>query len=451
MNAGSEGRLAIINRKNALRLLPFMLMGYVLNNIDKSNVGVAGLAMNRDLGFAPSVFGFGAGIFFITYTLFQIPSNLGLDRFGSRKWLSGILIIWGLCACATALTSGARSFYVLRLLLGVAEAGWYPGLLFFMCCWFPKAFRARAFTWIALGVPISAAIGFPLGGALLEMPSALGLVNWQWLFVIEGLPSVLLGLIGMYWLRDGPHGAHWLTKSEQVELADTLKAEVRVDQSQQVSLASALWHPLVPFVCLVHFLYAMDVFGVFMWIPRLVKDLGGLSYAQVGLVSAVPFLCAAVAVFLCGRSSDRWGDRKWHIAVMLFIGGLGTLGVALVADPVYKMVFLCVAVAGVSGQANVLYAFATEVFGNISSNSKVLAVRLAILIMSGGVGGFLAPYLVGLLLERFGNFSYALCGAAAMLMLTSLLMAVVSKKFLTLEGNPGAIVIGLTQEHSQKA
>ncbi|WP_321875076.1 MFS transporter, partial [Burkholderia cenocepacia] len=259
MSSGSDERLAVINRTNALRLLPLMLAGYVLNNIDKSNVGVAALAMNRDLGFTPSVFGFGAGIFFITYTLFQIPSNLGLERFGSRKWLSGILIAWGLGACATAVTGGPKSFYLLRLLLGVAEAGWYPGLLFFMCCWFPKGFRARAFTWVALGVPISAAIGFPVGGALLELPSAFGLVNWQWLFIIEGIPSVLIGILCLIWLRDGPREAYWLTVPQREDLADALERERAPDDRGHLSGWSTLWHPLVPFVCLVHFLYAMNV------------------------------------------------------------------------------------------------------------------------------------------------------------------------------------------------
>ncbi|MBB2931972.1 MFS transporter [Paraburkholderia silvatlantica] len=448
MSSGTDERLAVINRKNALRLLPLMLAGYVLNNIDKSNVGVAALAMNRDLGFTPSIFGFGAGIFFITYTLFQVPSNLGLERFGSRRWLGGILIAWGLGACATAATVGPKSFYMLRLLLGVAEAGWYPGLLFFMCCWFPKAFRARAFTWVALGVPISAAIGFPVGGALLELPTVFGLVNWQWLFIIEGLPSVLVGVLSLIWLRDGPHEAYWLTSPQREELADALEGERAVEDTRHLSVWSTLWHPLVPFFCLVHFLYAMNVFGVFMWIPRLVKDLGGLTYAQVGMVSAMPFLCAAVAVFLCGRSSDRWEDRKWHISGMLLIGAAGTLGVALSTDAVYKILFLCIAVAGVSGQANVLYAFATEVFGNISPTSKILAIRLGILVMSGGVGGFLAPYLVGLVLERFGNFSYALCSASAMLFLTSLLMALASRRFLGLDGPSPVSAVELSQWRS---
>ena len=412
------------NYKNAWRLLPILFTGYIINNIDKANVGFAALEMNRDLGLSPAVFGLGAGIFFVTYMLFEIPSNLALIRFRPRIWLSILLIAWGFIASATAFISGQTSFYVLRLLLGAAEAGWWPGLLYFMCCWFPRSFRARAATWLFLASPCSAVIGFPLSGLLLSLPAYLGLASWQWLFIIEGAPAILVGLLAFVVLRSDPTEAEWLSPGERDDLVQTLAAEMPATTSgAKPGLHRAFFNRTVLFFCFMNLLFAINLYGIYFWIPSLVKGLGGLSYNQVGLVSAIPFVFGAIGMLLCAISSDRFGDRKWHIAVLLVISGLAMFCAALTGSPVVKMGWITLAVFGSFGQSGTLYAFATESFGRISSDPKMLATRIAAVIMAGSLGGFIAPYAIGLLLEWTKSFSYPLMIIGALLIAAGVSMA----------------------------
>jgi MFS transporter, ACS family, tartrate transporter len=323
------------------------------------------------------------------------------------------------------------------LLLGAAEAGWWPGLLYFMCCWFPRSFRARAATWLFLASPCSAVLGFPLSGLLLSLPAYLGLASWQWLFIIEGAPAILVGIIALLMLRSEPREAEWLSAAEQDTLVQTLAAEAPIVVGERKpGLRRAFSHPTVMFFCFMNFLFAINLYGVYFWIPSLVKGLGSLSYNEVGLVSAIPFVFGAIGMLLCAVSSDRLGDRKWHIATLFIISGLAMFCAAVTNSPAIKIGWISLAVFGSFGQSGTLYAFATESFGRLSSDPKMLATRIAAVIMSGSLGGFVAPYVIGLLLERFGDFSYALMIIGALLVLAGLAMAAARRALLQLNHPP---------------
>ena len=405
-----RGSLTAIHWKNAKRILPILVAGYVLNTLDKTNIGFAALEMNKDLGFPPQVFGLGAGLFFLTYTIFEIPSNLLIRRVGARRWLSRILISWGLASMATALTSGTASFYSLRLLLGLAEAGWYPGVIFFLSLWFPRRFRARAIMLVFMGVPISAVLGNPLSGALLSLHPFSGLRSWQWLFIVEGLPSVLLGIAALFVLRDSPSQAEWLSPSEKQRLSLACTFDVVPVATDRVAGAhpTSNVHRTAVF-CAINFMSALGLYSTFMWLPRLIKDLQGLDNLQTGFVAGIPFLFSAAALAALAYSSDRLGERKWHTALPLFVASCAMAGVAASRSPGMAILFLTIAMtAGIGVQGN-MFAMFSEGLGG----SAGLAVGLATVTTLGNLGGLLGPYAIGLMLAKYGNFHVALIAIAA--------------------------------------
>src|SRR5262245_26173930 len=307
--------------KASRRLLPFLVLCYAVNFLDRVNVGYAALAMNADLGFTPSIFGIGAGIFFAGYILFEIPSNVALERFGARIWIARIMISWGLVATAMALVSGERSFYLMRFLLGAAEAGFFPGIVLYLTYWFPARERARVVALLMTAVPLATMIGGPISGALLEMHGFLGLKGWQWLFVIEGLPAVGLGLIALRFLDDKPEQASWLAPDERQALARTLADEA--DEARRVGyadLGQALTRPRVLVLGFIYFCMVIGLYGLSFWMPQVIQTYG-LSPFQIGLATAIPYFFAAIAMVLWGAHSDRTGERIWHISLALLIGG----------------------------------------------------------------------------------------------------------------------------------
>ena len=426
-----DERVAQLNRKNAWRILPFLFVGYVLCSLDKSNVGFAALEMNKALGFTEAVFGLGASLFFVTYTIFEVPSNLLMRRFGARLWLSRILITWGLISAATAFTHNQSSFYLFRLALGIAEAGWFPGLLFYMCFWFPQNFRARAVMLCFIGFPFSAILGNPISGAILSLPSMGGFANWQWLFIIEGLPCVLLGLFGLYWLKDSPADAHWLTSDDKALLTKVLAAEQPLAATEaRFSLVRTLFNRHVLLFSLINFLAAIGMYGISIWIPRLVKDFGGLSNLQVGFLSAVPFIFGGAALAFCAYSSDRFHDRKWHVAGSLLIGGAAMACTLFTTSTPAMMVCLAIAMIGPFGVAGAWYAMVTEALRQSTDGNRSFAVSIALITCLGNLGGFVGPYGIGLFVTAFGDFKYALLGVACALLLGGVIVALCRKRFL---------------------
>ena len=408
--------LACAIRKATVRLIPFLCLAYTINFLDRVNVGFAALHMNDALGFSPSVYGFGAGIFFLGYIVFEIPSNLALRRFGARIWIARIMISWGLVACAMALVHSETSFYVTRALLGIAEAGFFPGIILYLTFWFPSAERARIVALFMASVPLATVIGGPLSGALLQMHGFLGYAGWQWLFVIEGIPAIVLGVLALKILTDSPDQAHWLTNEEKSALSSTLEREAKETEAVgYASMRNALTRPRVLALGALYFLMVTGLYGIGFWMPQVISGFG-LGSLAVGFLTAVPYLFAAIAMVLWGRHSDRTGERRWHIALPLFLAAASFAWSAYSGPLVPTMVALTLATLGFYAAFGPFWSLPTALLTGAGA-----AAGIALVNSLGNVAGFAGPYIVGLLKEATGSFSAALLFLAAALALGGLM------------------------------
>ena len=393
------------------RLIPFLMLLYVVAWFDRVNVGFAALQMNQDLGFSSSVFGFGAGVFFIGYALFEVPSNLVLARVGARRWIARIMVTWGLVSVAMMFVRGPLSFYALRFVLGVAEAGFLPGVIYYLGQWYPRAERARAISWFMVGIPLSTVLGAPLAGLLLGLNGWHGLAGWQWLYLLEGLPAVLLGFVVLKVLPDTPAEARWLSREEQQWLARQMAAE-HTDTSARhgFGLRQALLHPTVWLLGFVLFACQCGSYGLTLWIPQIVRGLSAQSDLLVGFISALPYIAAAIGMVLLGWSSDRSGERFWHVALPSLFGAAGFAASAFLHSPVLAMLALTVAAVGDLGSRGPFWALP----GRFLSGSA-LAGGIALINTLGSLGGFVGPYAVGLVKDATGSFTGGLLLLALML------------------------------------
>ena len=393
------------------RLIPFLMLLYVVAWFDRVNVGFAALQMNHDLGFSSSVFGFGAGVFFIGYALFEVPSNLVLARVGARRWIARIMVTWGLVSVAMMFVRGPLSFYALRFVLGVAEAGFLPGVIYYLGQWYPRAERARAISWFMVGIPLSTVLGAPLAGLLLGLNGWHGLAGWQWLYLLEGLPAVLLGFVVLKVLPDTPAEARWLSREEQQWLARQMAAE-HTDTSARhgFGLRQALLHPTVWLLGFVLFACQCGSYGLTLWIPQIVKGLSAQSDLLVGFIAALPYIAAAIGMVLLGWSSDRSGERFWHVAAPSLVGAAGFAASAFLHSPVLAMLALTVAAVGDLGSRGPFWALP----GRFLSGSA-LAGGIALINTLGSLGGFVGPYAVGLVKDATGSFTGGLLLLALML------------------------------------
>ncbi len=398
------------------RLVPLLLVCYVVNWIDRVNVGFAALQMNEDLGFDPAVYGFGAGIFFVGYALFEVPSNVILYRVGARRWIARIMVTWGLLASATMFVTGETSFYALRFALGIAEAGFLPGVLFYMGNWFPNARRARAIAGFMVASPIASFIGGPLAGALLLLDGRLGLAGWQWLFLIEGLPAVALGLLVLRWLPDAPAAARWLTAGQRRALESSLRAEEAASRGGETNLWRALRHPRVWHLGSIYFLGAIGTYGLSLWLPIIIRTVSGYGDFGVGVVAAVPYVAAAAGMVLIGRLSDRANERRLHAAGACFTAAAGFLGSALTASPAIALAFLSLAAFGNFGRNGPFWSLPREFLAGPAA-----AGGFALINTVGSLGGFVGPYLIGVVREATGEFSGGLLILAGALLGAGLL------------------------------
>lgn len=399
------------------RLMPFLLLLYIVAWLDRVNVGFAALQMNRDLEFSAAVYGFGAGVFFVGYALFEIPSNLILARVGARRWIARIMITWGLISVSMMFVRGETSFYILRFLLGVAEAGFLPGIIYYLGNWYPAAARARAVSWFMAAIPLSIVIGGPLAGLLLEMHGLLGLTGWQWLFLIEGAPAVILGVVVLFYLTDTPEHARWLEPEERTWLS----AHIRSEQAQakarhRVELRQAFFHPTVWLLALIMFTCQSGSYGLTLWVPQILKGLSGLNDLQVGMISALPYIAAALGMVLIGTHSDRTGERILHIAIPSMIGAIGFTASALLVSPIPGMIALTVAAVGDLGSRGPFWALPGRFLTGSAS-----AGGIALINTIGSLGGFVGPYAVGLVKNATGGFTGGLLLLAALLFVGALL------------------------------
>jgi ACS family tartrate transporter-like MFS transporter len=400
--------IAPVLAKVRRRLIPFLFLLYIVAYLDRVNVGFAALQMNQALGFSATTYGFGAGIFFISYVLFEIPSNVILARVGARLWIARIMITWGLVSSSMMFVRSASGFYTLRFLLGLAEAGFFPGIIFYLTQWFPARERARTIAAFVTAVLIAGVVGGPISGALLSLHGAGGLAGWQWLFVLEGLPSVVLGLVVLRFLTERPEDATWLSEGERA----TLVACLRQDQALQRTMTTwdALGSGRTWLLGVVYFTIPVTLYGVGFWLPQMLKAASGASDFTVGLLSAVPYAAGAMAMVIVGRHSDRTGERRWHV-VMSAIVSAGALALSTAGTGVtWSIVTLSVAMCGLASMFGPFWALTTSTIGGVGAAASIALVNAI-----GNTGGFVGPYLLGALNDATHSFAAGLIAIAAML------------------------------------
>jgi ACS family tartrate transporter-like MFS transporter len=394
-----------ILKKVMWRLLPYLVLAYLLAYIDRTNLGFAALTMNKELGFTATIFGWGAGIFFIGYFFFEVPSNLALQKFGARIWIARIMITWGIIAAAMSLVSGTVSFLMTRFLLGAAEAGFFPGVVFYLSYWFPERHRGKVLSRFMFAQPIALMIGSALSGWILTLNGFLGVAGWKWLFILEGIPSVVFGIITFWYLTDKPAKASWLEPSEREWLqAEIEKEHKQVESVRKYSFWESLIHPKVLLLGLVYVSTALCNYGTNMWLPQIVKSLGNFSSSQIGLIAAVPYVCAAIGMLVVGYTSDRFKERKYHLTGIMLISGLGLMGSALFSSNVV-ITIACISVAAIGFFAMI------PIFWILPSRfltGTAAAAGIALINSIGNLGGFLGPFGVGYIKDATGSFVPAL-------------------------------------------
>jgi ACS family tartrate transporter-like MFS transporter len=390
-------------RRVAFRLMPFLLLCYFISFLDRINVAFAALQMNKAIGLSNAEYGFGAGLFFLTYCLFEVPSNLLLFRFGASRWIARIMLVWGLCAAGMAFVVGPYSFYGMRLLLGAAEAGFFPGVLFFLTLWFPLSYRGRMVSVFMAGVAISGLLGAPISGLLLSLHGFLGISGWRWLFIIEGAPAIILAPVCLFYLQDGPAQAKWLAAAEREKLAEVLAAErAERERRKSYSVFQALINPRVLFLAAVYFTNVCLLNSVLFFLPLILKGFG-LSNIQNGFVVAIPSLAALVAVIWWGRRSDRHFERAGHAAFANGLAGVALLASALLVDPTARIAAVTVAFAATLAFTPPFWSIPAAFLSGAASAGGIAAISSL-----GVIGGFVAPSIIGYLRDLTRDFRYGL-------------------------------------------
>lgn len=399
------------------RLIPYVALLYFAAFIDRVNVSFAAAQMNRDLGFSAYVYGLGAGIFFAGYSLCEVPSNLILHKVGARRWLGRIMITWAIVAGAMAMVKGAGGFYVLRFLLGVAEAGFFPGIVYYLTYWVPAAGRAKLVGTFMTAIPISAALGGPLSSAILRLDGALGLSGWQWLFLTETIPSMALGVITLTYLRDTPADAAWLTPDERGWLTRQLDAEKsRRGAQNRVTVLQALTNSRVLALSLCYFGVEIGLYGVIFWIPQIFAR-AGIAAANVGNAVAIPYAVAAIGMVWWSRRSDRMKERVWHIAAASLTACLGLAASAwLVNSPLLSVVAISIGAAGTLAVLPLFWTLPAAIL-----DGPAAAGAFALINALGNVGGFAGPFVIGWIKDATGSFTWGLLAVAGSVLMTGII------------------------------
>ena len=384
--------VAVALAKARRRLLPFLFLLYVVSYLDRINVGFAALQMNAALQFSSVTYSLGAGVFFLSYTLLEIPSNVVLARVGARLWIARIMISWGVISASMMFVRSASAFYVWRFLLGAAEAGFFPGIIYCLTRWFPRRERARAIAGFMTAVVVAGIIGGPISGVLLSMDGMAGLAGWQWLFLVEGLPAIVLGVLVLLVLPEQPSDARWLTPEEQRALTARLSEETAElsDGSAVHTIRGAMTSARVWLLAAVYFTIPVALYAMGFWMPQIVRNASGGSDVTVSLLSAIPYAVAAVAMVIVGRNSDRTGERRWHVALSAIASGVAFAATGLVHGVVPLLVTLSLAMSGLASMLGPFWAFATSSLIGIGA-----AAGIALVNSVGNVGGFVGPNIIG--------------------------------------------------------
>jgi ACS family tartrate transporter-like MFS transporter len=402
-------------KKAGWRFVPLLIIASIFNNLDRVNVGFAGLTMRDDLGLTATQFGYGAGIMFLTYCLFEVPSNLAMHRFGARIWLARIMITWGIVAAATTFVVGPNSFYAVRLVLGIAEAGFFPGVIFFLTIWFPKSYRTRMLAWFIMSVPLASFVGAPLSIWLLQITHGWGgMAGWKWMFILEGLPSCLLGVIVLFLLADEPAKAKWLSAEEKLALQTALATERRASHVNHAFLA-ALKDPRVYILSLTIFGFTLGSYGIAVWLPQILK-LHGVSIAQTGWLAAIPYLFGIVGLIVWSVLVDRRGRPILNLILSCGLAGVA-LGISTMFGSLLAlMVAISVALIGITAARAIFFTIPSRFL-----TGQAAAGGLALINCIGAFGGFVGPSMVGFLKDKTGSFEAGINGMAIVLVVSALM------------------------------
>jgi ACS family tartrate transporter-like MFS transporter len=404
--------------KISWRLLPLIVASYLVAYIDRTNVAFASLTMNKDLGISSYTYGWGAGIFFLGYALFEVPSNLILDRVGARRWIARIMITWAIVSAAMALATGPTSFLVLRFLLGVAEAGFFPGVIYYLSIWFPARYRGRVISALFLAVPVSNALASAISGAILEMDGIGGLRGWQWVFILEAMPAVLLAFVVLRQMTDRPAAAAWLDDREKAWLESELAAErSAVQAGGHLSVRKALTHPRVLMLSLMYMTSVTASYGIVFFLPQIVKGFGQ-SNVMTGLLTAIPYTIGVLGLLAWGWSSDRHHERRWHLAAAMAVAAVGLFGVAWLGQSYWALAAMSVATIGLYGSRPCFWPMPSMFLTGAAA-----AGGIALINSLGNLGGYVGPFIVGWIKDSTKSFEMGLYFLAACALASAVITA----------------------------
>lgn len=426
--------LATPMRKIIRRIVPILFGCYVLNFLDRINVGFAQLQMKQDLAFSDAVYGLGAGLFFIGYFFFEVPSNILLEKIGARKTILRIMMLWGLASAATMFVKTPTHFYIVRFLLGLSEAGFFPGIILYLTFWVPAAYRARVIALFMSALVVTGMIAGPVSGLILQnLDGFWGLRGWQWMFVIEGLPSCVLGLMVYTYLDDRPEHAKWLTPSEKRVVISALEAErhaVRGEQGGHPSLRNAFAQPMVYLFAFVYFSILAGGYIIAFWLPTTIRELGVSNFVQIGLYSAIPYIAAGVAMIGLSRSSDFFAERRLHVAIPAALGGIALMALPQASHSLgLSLVLLAIATAGLYSSLSPFWTVAT-----VSLSRAEAAAGIAMIASLGNLAGFVSPFIIGKMRTETGSMTYGIYFMAAIVLIGALALFVGTR-----EGRRGAM------------
>jgi MFS transporter, ACS family, tartrate transporter len=405
------------SRKIAWRLIPYLMLCYFVAYLDRVNLGFAALTFKGDLGLSDAAFGLGAGIFFAGYFIFEVPSNIILDKVGARAWIARIMVTWGLVSAAMAFVQGETSFYIIRFLLGVAEAGFFPGIILYLTYWYTSAERAKMIGLFMVAVALSGIIGSPLSAYILAtMGGVQDLKGWQWLFIIEAAPAIILGIVTYFYLTDRPADAGWLTPEERQRVTARLATEKAGREAvRKFSVGEALINPRVLGLSLVYFGIVTGLYGLGFWLPQIVKAFG-ISTSMTGWVVAIPYVFSAIIMIPWTRHSDQTGERVWHVALAAFLGGAGLIAGAYLGDPVLAMVALTLGSIGTFAALPTFWTLPTALLTGTAA-----AAGIALINAIGNLGGFAGPYLVGWIRDTFKDPALATASLGGFMILAGII------------------------------
>jgi MFS transporter, ACS family, tartrate transporter len=425
-------------RKVYLRLLPFAVLSYVLAYIDRINVSFAGLTMRGDLGMSAGTFGFAVGMFYWGYFIFEVPSNVILEKVGARIWIARIMITWGILAGLTAVVPGSTSFAIVRFLLGVAEAGFFPGIILYFTYWFPSRHHARIVSGFLVGLPVAVALGAPISTGLLGLDGLFGLRGWQVMYIAEAIPTVVIGVITFFVLTDRPEQAKFLTAEERNWLVTTVAAERRATEAvRKFTLWQALYNPKVLLLALNYFGIVTASLGMLIFIPQMIKSLGDYSNMTVGWLTMIPYTCGAIAMVVWGRISDRMNERRWNLFIGCVFSTVGLIIAAMTMGTWWALVGMSIAAMGFYGSKGPFFAMPPMFLSGTG-----LAAGIAWINSIGNLGGFFGPWYVGVMKDLTGNYAGGLYGLA----LLGLIAAIVCALFLHIPNRIPSSAVGAPAE-----